>query len=164
VTIRPATVDDVAEVAAVQVASWRSAYAGLLPADFLAGLDVTARAEQWRQNLTTAEGTVLLAQQSGRIVGFVAVGPAEDDPTVGTLYAIYVDPSHWGDGVGHALHDAGLQILRDLGCGSVRLWVLRGNDRATAFYVRHGWTRDGRERVEDYLGIELPVIGFSREL
>ena len=174
VTIRPATVDDADSIAQVVVASWRAAYAGLLPADFLAGLDVATRAEQWRNALASAAAasTVLVAEVGDRIVGFVAVGPeldaemeleAEGEQGVGQLYALYVDPPHWDTGVGHALHDAGLAAVRDAGFGIVRLWVLRGNDRAIRFYVRHGWSLDGRQQVDRYFGgIELPEVGLTR--
>ena len=45
VTIRRATVDDADAIATVHIASWRGAYAGIVPDAFLASLDVAARAE-----------------------------------------------------------------------------------------------------------------------
>ena len=174
VTIRPAEVADAGAIAQVVVASWRAAYAGLLPAEFLADLDVVARAEQWRHALATAESasTVLVAEVGDRIVGFVAVGPelhleteqhTETEQGVGQLYALYVDPPHWDTGVGHDLHDAGLEALRDAGFRTVRLWVLRSNARAIRFYERHDWSLDGRQQVDRYFeGIELPEVGMTR--
>lgn len=48
---RPATVDDAPAIAAIHVRSWQRAYADLLPADFLAGLDVEQRVAYWRRDL-----------------------------------------------------------------------------------------------------------------
>ncbi len=42
--IRPARVEDAAEMAGVHVQSWRSAYRGLVPQDFVDGLDIARRA------------------------------------------------------------------------------------------------------------------------
>lgn len=164
--IRPATLDDVDAMAAVLVASWQAAYAGLLPADFLAELDPAARAQQWRQTLSSQpEAGVVVAEIADRVVGMAAVGADQEDPSVGILYAIYVHPDHWGAGAGHELHQAGLQILRERGCKNVRLWVLRSNELAIRFYRRHDWTHDGREQIDRYFaGIELNEIGLSRSL
>lgn len=166
VRIRLATPGDADALAAVTVGSWRAAYAGLIPDDFLAGLDVSARATRWREILASGVAVTLAAETADRIVGYVSVGRQEAaDSATGVLYAIYVEPSHWGRGIGHVLHEAGLQRLRDEGCTGVELWVLRGNERAISFYARHGWTRDGREQVDDYFaGIELNEIGFHRPL
>jgi len=45
-TIRPATAADAPAIAHIHVASWREAYAGIVPTAYLEGLDVDAR-EQW---------------------------------------------------------------------------------------------------------------------
>ncbi|HKO83825.1 MAG TPA: GNAT family N-acetyltransferase [Actinomycetota bacterium] len=44
---------------------------------------------------------VLVAEEAGRVVGstvvgFTVVGPAQDPEGAGELYAINVDPDHWG--------------------------------------------------------------------
>ncbi len=48
VIVREATVADAAGIAVVHVEAWRSAYADIVPAAFLAELSVAARAEAWR--------------------------------------------------------------------------------------------------------------------
>lgn len=151
----------------VQVASWRSAYAGLLPDAFLAAMDVAAQAERWRVILVEAGTSATVAEVGTRVVGFVAVGAplAAAPPGTAWLYALYVDAAFWGTGAGHLLHEAGLENLRADGCSRAELWVLRGNERAIAFYRRHGWSRDGREQTDRHLpGVELDEVGFSRPL
>jgi len=166
VTIRLATVDDADALAAVLVAAWRMAYAGQLPAEFLSGLDLAAWADRWREILTDpGEYRALVAEQDGELTGIVSVGPDPERSTVGRLYALYVAAPQLGTGLGHQLHEAGLQVLRDRGLTSVELWVLRGNERAITFYERHGWSRDGREQLDRSLpGVELDEVGFSRPL
>ncbi len=40
---------------------------------------------------------------------------------------------------------------RDAGFEHAHLWVLEGNDRAAAFYERHGWCEDGVAKDDDEL-------------
>lgn len=167
VTLRPATRDDAEALGALHVASWRWAYEGLLPAGYLAGLSAAARSAWWRQALSEPwPGSVLVAELAEEIIGFVTVGPGmPTEPGTATLYAIYLHPRHIGAGVGHLLHEAGLEVLREQGYADVILWVLRTNQRAIAFYERHGWSRDGREQLDHSVpDVELDEIGMRRRL
>jgi hypothetical protein len=46
--IRKATPEDARAIAEVHVKSWRAAYRDLLPQDFLQGLSVDRREQQWQ--------------------------------------------------------------------------------------------------------------------
>lgn len=105
--IRPAAASDARAIAAVHVASWRSAYAGLVPAATLDGLNVDARARQWARWLTDPKASsVVLVVTEPQVCGFCAVGPARDpEPAVPELvevYSFYLHPQHWGRGLGRA--------------------------------------------------------------
>lgn len=152
---------------------WRTAYAGLLPPDFLDSLDDEDNTRRWAERGAvhevaghSAEGaTTLVARAEGAPVGWVSVGPARDDdaPAERELWSLYVDPAHWGAGVADALLDAGLS-------GPGYLWVLEGNDRAIGFYRRRGFIVDGAtksvagrvgSRLDDASGVELRMIRAS---
>lgn len=135
--IRPATVADADAIGEVHVASWRAAYAGLIPDDFLAGLSAESRAASWAR-LIGDGGRVLVAEEDGVIAGFAAYGD-------GRLYALYLLPEYWGRGLGRALHD---RVVEELSGDSAVLWVLATNERAKAFYVRRGWVADGASQTE----------------
>lgn len=168
VRVRPATVDDADALGVFHVASWRSAYAGMIPDAVLTGLDEAARAGRWREALAgRSDIRTLLAERGGEVVGLVSAGPPLAEASAGTawLYALYVAAPLWGTGVGYRLHEAGLELMRAAGFSRAELWVLRDNQRAIVFYERHGWTRDGREQVDRHLpGAELEEIGLSRAL
>lgn len=174
VEIRPATVADAYGIARVHVDTWRDAYAGILPADVLDGLDVDERAERNRQGLAGPRRfTNLVATSAGEVVGFVLFGayrngsdPSDLDPTVGEVLAIYVDPAHQGHGVGWALMDAAVTELTGRGVTEIRLWVLAENAASRRFYERYGWAADGttdtfRVQRPDGTAVDLPEVRYA---
>jgi GNAT superfamily N-acetyltransferase len=84
------------------------------------------------------------------IRGFVTIGSCRDEgPPKGELLALYVDPSHWGEGLGQHLIAEGRWRLARRRFTEAMLWVLVGNERAERFYHADGWVSDGgRRRVE----------------
>ena len=136
-TIRAATVADATAIGEVHVRSWQAAYAGLIPADFLARLSAEARAASWARRIGDG-GPVLVAEEDGVIAGFAAYGEAR-------LYALYLLPGYWGRSLGRALHD---RVVEEMSGDSAVLWVLSTNERAKAFYVRQGWVDDGATQTE----------------
>ena len=91
----------------------------------------------------------VVCQQSFQ-VSLVDSAPAQDSNMsgYGELCALYVDPDHWGRGIGVALVSAARARLFDLGYRTAILWVLVGNVRAERFYRRDQWTPDGGRRTE----------------
>ena len=142
VRVRDAEPQDAAAIAACHVRTWQAAYAGLLPADFLAELDPAPRERIWREEIDRG-GDVLVAERDGRVIGFASVGPSRDEPDAGELYAIYVEPDAWSTGAGRALMDAALARLAAAGFDEATLWVLEANLRARRFYECAGWSIDG---------------------
>ncbi len=145
-TIAPITLDDADEVARVHVRVWQEAYAGLMPAAYLDGLDPDEFAAHWRERLATPQPDVKnwLARDAAGVVGITTSGPARDQnaPAPWQLYAINVLARGHGSGVGSVL------IETAIGDRAAYLWVVEGNDRAIAFYRKHGFTDDG---VRDHL-------------
>jgi GNAT superfamily N-acetyltransferase len=155
VEVRDATPADAHGLATVHVVSWRAAYRGLMPDEVLAGLSVPERERIWSHRLAAPEPrtSVVVATDARRVVGFAAVGPPlvpadRADPTVGDLYALYLDPDHWARGIGAPLHAAALDRLVTHGFTRAGLWLLDGNRRAERFYRRHGWVDTGRTQID----------------
>jgi ribosomal protein S18 acetylase RimI-like enzyme len=168
ISIRRATPADAASVAAVEVASWRAAYRGLMPGAFLDRLSQTEHTASWRANLlkhaASGHKRLLVAVEDQKVVGFVRVGPESESSEVGLVYLLYVLPEYWGRGVGTALMCAAMDELRDLGVRETTLWVLRDNQRARRFYEGLGWHRDGQTSAEDYGGVELEAWCYRRTI
>ena len=153
VTIRRELPDDAERVAGVHVRAWQAGYAGIIPAEVLDRLNVNAWAERRREWRTADDDhpfTTYVVEGPHDVEGFVSVGPYRNDqnhddldPVYGEILAIYVDPAHWGTGVGRALMTAACDHLADGGRNQLRLWVLEENARARRFCERAGLTADG---------------------
>jgi ribosomal protein S18 acetylase RimI-like enzyme len=135
--VRPARRADAAGIAAVHVAAWRSAYAGLLPADYLANLSIVRQAAQHHAGIVAGRG-VLVAEAASRIVGFCTVGrPRTPGLADGEIETLYVEDDWREQGLGRQLLHSGAARLAESGCRSLFLWVLRDNP-SRWFYERLG--------------------------
>ncbi len=157
--IRRARTGDSVAIAAVHVAAWRSAYAGILPNDYLARLSVPRQAAFYDRAIRSAVG-VFVATASGidvpsgeraRIVGFATAGRARMQKPIlaeGEIETLYVLDDWRERGIGRRLMRAAGAWLADEGCQSAYLWVLRDNP-SRWFYQRLG----GRPAAESEVGV-----------
>ena len=138
--VRPAEAPDAAAIAHVHVATWRSAYGELLPAEFLASLSERQYEERWARSLRDASARVYVAENADGVVGFASGGPerAGEAEFSGELYAIYVLQDAQGRGHGRRLVQAVVAGVRELGLKDMIVWVLRDNTSARKFYERLG--------------------------
>ena len=158
--VRPAVATDADPLGEVHVQVWREAYAGIMPADYLAGLDPGL--ERWRGLLSDPSRTVLVGTADAAVVGFVTTGPSRDDPPVPSfeLYAINVLAAHHGTGLAQSLFEAALSPADG---AAVSLWVATENGRALAFYARYGFVPDGRTDTHADTGIaEVRLLRAAR--
>lgn len=149
VRVRLAAGADAGSIARLQLASWRSAYAGFLPADYLAQFSDEGRAEDWRQLLSRGDHTVFVAESGDReIVGFGCARPDVDleAPAPVFIPSLHVLPSHRRQGIGQALLAAISEHYRRLDAPGLYLWVLKHNLPARRFYEAMGGELCGEGR------------------
>ena len=145
IRVRPATLADAKTIAEIHVEAWQAAYAGIVPEDHLKSLTVAKRQAMWTEAIKFAEPQVLVALDANAIVGFGAYDRSRDPKskaTMGEIWAMYVAPDYWGEGVGLALWDELQEGLLEEGCTDVSLWVLLRNERALRFYELAGFKRE----------------------
>jgi GNAT superfamily N-acetyltransferase len=170
VEIRPARVDDAAQIADLHVRSWQAAYRGLIPQDYLDALDPAARVDPRRrslQELDLPRSGTLVAVEDGRVVGFTHIGPTRDEDesdTTSEVRAIYTSPDVWGKGHGRGLMSAALGELALAGYRQATLWVLDSNVRARRFYEAAGFRPDGAVKVDESRGFPLTEVRYRRSL
>lgn len=140
--IREAISDDIPGIARVHVDTWRTAYIGIVPAEYLAKLSYERSEARWRENLFGQgdAGFALVAEADGLVVGFAGGGPERDGiPGYdGELYALYVLASYQRRNIGQTLLHTAAQRLAADGFKAMLLWVLQENAQARAFYEAMG--------------------------
>jgi ribosomal protein S18 acetylase RimI-like enzyme len=169
--VRPARASDADHLARVQVASWRSGLAGIVPPDLLGEL-TSGEAEgvwrdRWREaiaNPPTSRHHVLAAVTEAlprEVVGFVSAGPATDaDRWPGTdaeIYELRVSPERTGQGHDSRLVHAAADTLVGDGFQTVSIWVLEADAGLRRFLESSGWAADGA-RGELDAGVSVPVV------
>lgn len=155
-SVRAARLADANAITESHLASWQTAYRGILPDQLLDNLSIEGRLSFWQQVLTDEKDPIFVVEQGDRVVGFVSCGPSRDEEAdstqVAEIYAIYLHPDVWGNGHGRRLSDAALAHLTEQGFREVTLWVLRDNQRARRFYERVGFTPDGSNKIDTWRG------------
>lgn len=161
--IRRPTRSDTVPFSELHVRIWQGAYRGIIDDEILDALTPASFAATW---MAVGEGydtgTIpddgrgfWVATHQDRPAAFLFFGPARDDdaPTARQLYALNVAEEHRGSGIADRLMTEGF------GPGPAYLWLARGNDRAAAFYRRHGFELDGTESDDQHDGItELRMV------
>jgi ribosomal protein S18 acetylase RimI-like enzyme len=139
--LRPMRIDDMALVAALHVASWRTAYRGIFTDAYLDTVAESERRAHWTRRLAApvATHTGIVAEQQGVAVGFCYL-MADADPPRGTLLDnLHVVGDARGAGLGRRLlARAAEEIEARHWPRGLHLWVFDANTGARRFYERHG--------------------------
>jgi ribosomal protein S18 acetylase RimI-like enzyme len=112
---RLATIEDAETIATIHVCTWQTAYEGIVSAQYLASLSVQERASLWRRVISEQQSTLLLAVAQHAAVGFICFGPSrdKDGDEKAEVYAIYVLPQFWHQGVGRELLEEAERQVED---------------------------------------------------
>ena len=168
-SVRPARPDDAAEVARVQVVTWRTAYRGVLPMAVLDDWDADAATAAWRRAVETPPTPghgVMVALEGQTVVGFAAFGTPEltgdEQPHAAgpssELSTLLVEP-RWGRrGHGSRLLAAVTDVVRAGGAVRLQTWVLEPDRVSAGFYESTGWAPDGWARTLETGGDPLREI------
>ncbi|GAB0104599.1 GNAT family N-acetyltransferase [Nocardia sp. JMUB6875] len=139
IRIRPGTDSDAKAVAALHTASWRTAYAEIMPESFLNGPLEHDHQVLWLTRLTVgqAEGDLFVAESDQDLVGFIYLSLQPDGRVL--IDNLHVDPTLKRGGIGGKLLRHGFDWAASKYPGRpVYLEVLEANTPAIAFYERHG--------------------------
>lgn len=175
--VRAASPDDAAEIARIQLTTWRTAYAQLLPAEVLDAVDHGDTERGWRETITGGPASVWIATEGSWLVGFCAAGPAPVDEVraadgtappdannVGFVSTLLVEP-RWGRrGHGGRLLATAARSLAAGGAGRGTTWVPEADSASMAFFRRVGWDPDGTVRTLEAGGRPLRELRLSGSL
>jgi ribosomal protein S18 acetylase RimI-like enzyme len=143
--VRRAKQGDVQAIAQIAAAGWRHTYRRLVSPE--ATEDTLGQWYSTETMLARLTGPPLhVAEIAGKVVGYVQHGPVGD--SVYEVYAIYIDPTMFGKGIGWALWRQVERDARDGGNSAIELWVLEGNRLGVDRYNRQGGYVVGRREIE----------------
>ena len=142
IIIRSARAGEQAEIANVQLNSWREAYRGLLPQEYLDQLPLTfSRRKNWWEKIIAERQKFVLrvAVDKSGIVGFASFEAGRDAgmESLAEVAAIYLFEKFKGQRIGFGLLSSGLKQMGDKGFKRAYCWVLEGNP-TIKFYERTG--------------------------
>lgn len=153
--------DDLLSVSRVYAESWKSAYHGLLPQDYLDNLSIG----RWVPNLKQPGRNSLILLDDVKIVGAASYCSSRVPELAGwgEIISIYLLPDYWGKGYGRKLFSAAVKGLESMGYWNIFLWVLESNWRARSFYERMGF-QSHEIFVEDTIGgMVVREVQYRRE-
>ncbi len=166
IQIRAAHQTDLPAMAKVRVDTWRAAYRGIVPDDFLAHMSYQTTAERWQkafwEDREPGVEAFVAESESGEIVGIAVCGPQRGDVPdyQGGIYILYVLPGYQKDGIGRRLVAACVQhLVQRMGAETMLIWVLAENP-SRRFYERLG----GRvvcEKTMEIGGKLLVEVGYG---
>jgi ribosomal protein S18 acetylase RimI-like enzyme len=107
------------------------------------GEDSSGYAPWIAQKQAIAPSYASLACKEGQPAGMVLLGPWPDDPAVGYVYHLYLEPRVRGRGLAAELDLFAVAALRAQGHDTARLSVAQSNRPALHFYRKQGWTEAG---------------------
>ena len=133
--LRPATADDVVAIAALFHRGWHDVHPGRVPDGLTERRTPEAFLDRVRQRVAETDDTTV-ADVDGTVAGFVMVHRDEAEQ-------VYVGRGFRGSGVAALLLTEAERQIAEAGYDVAWLVVVRGNDRAQAFYAKQGWVDEG---------------------
>ena len=152
--------DDRMAVSRIYEEAWKTAYRGIVPQAYLDSIP----GGRWAERIDRPGWEVLLALSDGIPVGTVTYGASrlQDRPDWGEIYAIYLLPAWWRQGIGRALLQNASDELRETGMVKQHLWVLEENLPARRFYEKMGFCFSGGRTSFTLGGKELWELCFEK--
>jgi len=144
--IRYASVLDAAIIAQIHTSSWQAAYTGIVPDEILNSLDPVKRSQQLKIQINEFPESYGIVYKGEEPTGFICFGRSryqdglEND---GEIFAIYLHPKFYHQGIGTQLIQWGENELRQKGFQRIFIWVLENNVNARNFYQKNNYVFDG---------------------
>lgn len=150
--------DDRIAISKVYEESWKYAYKGIVPQDYLDNIPEG----QWMSHIEQADRKNLVMVQNGKIIGTSGFGKSrmEEMNGFGEIISLYFLPEYMGKGYGRLLLQAVVHELGEMGFDKVFLWVLEENQNARHFYEKCGFVQTEHFLFSDIGGKELKEIQY----
>ena len=162
--LRKATGADAIAITIVNVYTWQTAYAGLIPEDVLKSRinNLPISAEKLKNDISNRN--IIVATVDDTIIGYCAYGVSRNEnfSNCGEVYALYLLQGYQGNGIGKALFNRAMSELVTQGHAQVIVNCLQNNKRAMDFYKAMSGDVVG-ERQDEVTGLIITedILIFS---
>jgi ribosomal protein S18 acetylase RimI-like enzyme len=147
---RTASVADLKDIAALFHDCWQISYVNLLSTHVRAEMTLENSAKLWRPSLVEPKDKeTVVGILDSTIVTVFRIGVDNDDPSLGHLFSLYVDPKHAGKGLGKTSLIKAADKLGERGFESMSLWVFENNKIARNLYQAFGFQLTGESRIDE---------------
>ncbi len=161
--IREARKEDAASIAELHAESWRNAYRGILPDEYLDGPIINDRISVWQERLASSQPErqfILLAIEGDLLQGFACVLLDEEPEWGACLDNLHVLPHRKGQGLGRQLFARAAQwVSATEPTWLLHLWVFERNHDARRFYDSLGGAivEHGNKHIA---GVDVPSVRY----
>ncbi|MGF1694464.1 GNAT family N-acetyltransferase [Vibrio lamellibrachiae] len=152
INLRAAVQTDVQEIAQIHVSSWKSAFEGLMPKDYINGFTVSSRVEEWQRTIKNNTESVVVAVRGSKVVGFMSYSVHPENAESIELSKLYLCPSVYGQRLGSKFLANLEHESQALGTKTIKLYVLDNNEAAIQFYSKHGFEFADGFMTEEFEG------------
>lgn len=141
--------DDLLEISNIYEKSWKYAYKGMIPQEYLNNIPKG----RWAKGITKDGMHNLILIENGLIIGTASFCRSrwEKYSDFGEIVSIYFLPDYIGKGYGNRLLKRCIEELYNFGFTKLLLWVLEDNIRARLFYEKNGF-HCSNEYLNDTIG------------
>lgn len=154
--------DDLLEISNIYENSWKYAYKGIIPQDYLDSIP-TGR---WVSGIDKFRMNNLVMIENGHIIGTASISKSrwQQYSDYGEIISIYFLPAYMGKGHGQHLLKKCIDELYMRGYNEILLWVLEDNQRARRFYEKNGFILSDEEMLSNIGGKDLKEIMYIHQM
>lgn len=168
IKIEAMTINDSKSVAEIHTKSWQFAYKGIVPQEFLDGIDTKKREENWTKGMIEDPSLIRLVAKddNNNILGFVCgLHNREKNIQIDSeLWAIYVHPEKIKHGIGKLLFSSFIDKLRIKNFSTMNVWVLEKNNNARSFYEKMGGALSKYKKEIEIGGEKLMEVSYEYQI
>lgn len=147
------------EISNIYEQSWRHAYKGIIPQDFLDSIPKG----RWCRAFDNPKWHTLIMFDNGKMIGTSSYCASrfEKFNGMGEIISIYFLPEYCRKGYGKQLLMSAVDKLKAMGFEDVFLWVLEENHNARHFYEKCGFKFSGESYADNIGGKDLVELQYA---
>lgn len=142
ISIKDGNEDHSSIISKIYADSWRVAYKGMVPAEYLKNLKDDFWTDNFKKWIQDNVVKVKIIYLDDKAVGAAAYGKSRDEKYLdyAEIWSFYLLPEHFRKGLGTALMKSVIREVCEEGYDKCYLWVLDQNKNARTFYEKLGFS------------------------